>query len=431
MARIGQGNRGVMITEASARRIARVVSAFDRDPRVVMRSRPLRTAGDDADDAIKIGKTVAAIDRLSAGDVDVYGPPPADDSCAPDGCQANEFSATGEKICAQNLIEDIAANEWVYLLKPSGGTDWHIIGRAATQSDDQEDDCGQETINAVQLTFEACNGSGAKAHATVADGCPGGLASVVIDNAGSGYAVIGRSTPEFEISGAGGSGAEFTVTCVINTDACGIPFWSISNVMVSGGTGYRDDATLKVRPQEGTVIVECPKLVIQTGSGGVPNTVTVEQAGAAYKEDPAEDPWVDAVTVSVNQSPPSAGWGAVFEVEIDEDPSSESFGSIIGVTITSPGDNYVGEVHGYKTLWNQLDFATITNYDGSKPQMLGHAAGGCLEWFDVTDCEPETTGVCCIGGEISEHTTQAACEAAEGTWKPGASAGDLPGPCCP
>lgn len=432
MSRIGESQRGVMITTASARRIAKVVQAFDRDPRVIMKGQRLRTAGDDSSDAIKLGKTTTAIDRLAVGSISVYkGPATVATSCGTE-CLPLEFTDTGEKLCVQNLLSDLAADEWVYAINPSGGDVWHVIGRATADADKDDDSCGEETINAVTLTFEACHGTGGKAHATVDGNCPGPISGVEVDEPGEGYAIMGRAEPELIISGGRGSGATFTVTYTETAGDCDIPTWSIDSVSVDGGEGYTDGATLQVRQEAGTKRIQCAKLVIQSGSGGIPESVTVEEPGEYYKEDPDAEPYVADVTVTVSQAAPSAGAGAEFTVTIDDDPSSATFGQITGVTVDEPGDDYVGQIKGTTSVWNGLDFKSIAGYDGSAVQMLGHAAGGCLAWYSITTCEEDTSGVCCIDGAVSnEHTTQAACAEAGGTWQAGASAGDLPGPCCP
>lgn len=430
MARIGESQRGVMITQAAARRIAKVVHAFERDPRVVMKARPLRTAaGDEGESAIKLGKTTEKIDRLFAGSVAIYTSPPADETCRA-GCFPLEFVTTGETICAQNLLTDLASGEWVYALNPSGTDTWHIIGRATPDIEEEEDSCGRSTINAVQLTFEACHGTGAKAHATVDGNCPGAIAGVVVDDPGSGYAIIGRSEPELIISGGGGSGATFTVTYTETAGDCDIPTWSIASVAVDGGENYRDGAVLTVRQEVGTVLVQCAKLILQTGSGGVPESVTVEEGGEFYKEDESAEPYVAEVTVNVTQTSPSAGSGAAFTATVDDDPSSETFGQITSVTVDEAGYGYIDQLYGSTSVWGGLDFTTIPGYNGAATQMLGHSAGGCLYWYNVTSCEPDTSGVCCDGGEISAETTQAACEDAAKTWVAGVGEDSLPGPCC-
>lgn len=162
-----------------------------------------------------------------------------------------------------------------------------------------------------------------------------------------------------------------------------------------------------------------------------PTDVTVENGGKFYLVDNDSAVHVADVTVTLEQAAPSAGTGAEFTAVVDDDPESASFGQITSVTITEAGDNYVETGYDYPLTWNGLKFSDLPGYDGSKVQMLGHEAGGCLSWFNVTTCEEDTSGVCCVDGEPdAEITTSADCSTAGGTWKPGAAADDLPGPCC-
>lgn len=434
--RLDDNRRGVMITPDSARRIAKAVQAYEQG-RTNIRAKPLRTAEEWPDEYIKLAKTSAAIDVLSTGEVTVYKSP--DSTYCDRGCVLDDYESTGETICAHNLIEKIGADEWIYLLKPAGGQAWHIIGKPEQQQEEyEEDSCGLVQKDALTLSFTACHGSGASAVAEVDGACAGAIANVQMVEPGSGYAIVARLEPEATLTGGGGGGATYEITYTQNADECEIPSWSVSAVSVSGGTGYTDGSRLRVKPAGGTVIEVCPVLLIECGSDGVPTGVTVQDGGTLYKEDKEAAPYVADVTVTVSQTGTTTGSGASFTVVIDDDPLSSTFGQITGVTVDEGGTNYIGKKNVYESKWQGLDFSTIPNFDGSAVQILGHSAGGCLEWFSITSCQdtgsgsgdPEEEGVCCVEGDGAE-TTRAECEAVEGTFHAGAKLTDIPGPCCP
>lgn len=381
---------------------------------------------------IRIGKTLSAISKESAGNVAFYD---QDESTCVTECDPAEFSSAGETVCAQNLIEDIPADAWVYVVRPQGSESWHIIGRGVTDDEEDETDtdiCGRVDAPAVTLQFSACHGTAAAATAVVLGDCPGPIDSVTVTNGGSGYAVVARVEPEITITGSG-RGATFTPTFTKVDGECDIPTWRINTVSVEGGEGYSDDEALNVRGDTQTVIVECPELTLAADEEGYPTSVNVIDGGEMYKEDENGEHYVATVTITVTQLPPSAGTGAKFTAVVEDDPSNTSaFGSIVSVTVDEPGDNYVNEVATYPLRAQGFWFSKLPDYDGSKTQLLGHADNGCLKWFDVTACGTAVaTGVCCDGQTADiAITSETACTDASKTWIPDADADDLPGPCC-
>lgn len=66
------------------------------------------------------------------------------------------------------------------------------------------------------------------------DGTPSPIRGLTIDDAGSGYAKIGREQPHLSFSGS----ATFTPTFSQHQDSCGIDYWTLESVAVSGGGCY-------------------------------------------------------------------------------------------------------------------------------------------------------------------------------------------------
>lgn len=73
------------------------------------------------------------------------------------------------------------------------------------------------------------------------DGSPSPIKRVAVIGQGSGYARVGTVTPVVSIAArpsSTGSGATFTPTLVEREDDCGLPYWEIESVAVSGGACY-------------------------------------------------------------------------------------------------------------------------------------------------------------------------------------------------
>lgn len=380
---------------------------------------------------IRLGKTISAVPRASAAQIALYKDEPV--TCVT-GCELGEFASAGETVCAQNLIDDIPANAWVYVVRPQGSQTYHIIGRGKTQAEADEENvdlCGRVDTTALTVQFSACYGTGAMGTASVLGDCPGPINSVTVNDGGIGYALKARIEPVIAIYGSG-TGATFTTTFTQLNGDCGIPKWRINTVSVAGGGGYSDNEQLDVVGDTRTVIVACPKLTLQANEDGIPSSVDVIDGGEMYKEDDNGQPYVATVTVTITQLPPSVGSGAILAATVNSNVNSTAFGSITGVTISNAGDDYVNQVATYPLRSQGFWFSKLPAYDGSKTQLLGHSDAGCLQWFDVTACGTAVPyGVCCDGTAIDTTiTSETACTAATMTWVANKYATDLPPPCC-
>lgn len=424
----------VTFTRPAAERIAKVVrkvEAGDRNAKPLTFERIGAFQAPPSSRArIRLGKSVDAISLNQAGYVALYREDP---NVCVGSCQPASLSPLGETVCVQNLIEDIPADAWVYVAKPSSSDGWHIIGRGETQEEKEEretDICGLQTLHAVTLTFSACHGTAASAYATVDGTCPGPIEGVVITSGGRDYAIKARAEPVVTILGSGRDAA-FTPTFTQVSDICGIPHWQFVSVSVSGGEDYEDDELLTVVGDTGTIIVSCPELRLQA-EDGVPQSVSVIDGGELYKENPSGSPYVANVTVNITQLTPSAGSGAAFTAVVEDDTTSTAFGKIVSISIDDQGDDYVHAVNRYPLREQGFWFSQLPAYDGSKMQILGHTDGGCLTWLDVTSCDTVVPyGVCCDGTAIDVTiTSQTACDAATMTWVANKYPSDLPGPCC-
>ena len=78
--------------------------------------------------------------------------------------------------------------------------------------------------------------------------------------------------------------------------------------------------------------------------GGYYNTdssVTVNEGGRFYGEDPELDPIVAEVAVSITNSSPGSGDGATATATVDDDTTSPTFGQIESLELTDGGDDYL------------------------------------------------------------------------------------------
>ena len=73
------------------------------------------------------------------------------------------------------------------------------------------------------------------------DGTAGPIKLVKLESGGSGYAIFGREQPTLTIQpseGSLGAGATFTPTFSKHQDSCGVHYWTVESVSVSGGTCF-------------------------------------------------------------------------------------------------------------------------------------------------------------------------------------------------
>jgi len=151
----------------------------------------------------------------------------------------------------------------------------------------------KEAIPPPTVTFsvpEGCGGAGAAATATVTgggyenEGFP--VTKFSLTSGGSNYAQLARVEPPLPvISGGSGTGAVFTPTLVQQNDACGLPYWGIQSVSVTGSPqGYVSGESLSISmPSPGvtgngaSITVNVPRTEPTLSIGGDANcTVNLE-----------------------------------------------------------------------------------------------------------------------------------------------------------
>lgn len=159
-----------------------------------------------------------------------------------------------------------------------------------------------------------------------------------------------------------GTGATLSYSTSTTTDYDGLTVWTISGLTITaGGSGYvvGDYVTVTVTDGEESLwSYFSAEVSAVDGSGaitaisitnggwyfkdnGIPASVSVESGGFYYREDAGEPPYVASVTVTVNQTAPSAGTGATITATVDDDTGSATFGQIVGLTIAAAGDDYL------------------------------------------------------------------------------------------
>jgi hypothetical protein len=184
-----------------------------------------------------------------------------------------------------------------------------------------------------------------------------GVASIAIDDGGSGYAVGDQltATPTdgegggiwYEVSSVDGSGAITAVTGY------------------NGGEFFKDTGEID--------IVQINYL----GEGsyyktGALSGVTVTNGGVYYREDASASPYVADVTVTISQVAPSDGTGAEISATVGSTPGSATFGKITGLTIDDGGDGY---------LAHELFDTCLTRFDGRSIVVQRSALSPCVYEF--------------------------------------------------
>lgn len=203
-----------------------------------------------------------------------------------------------------------------------------------------------------------------------------------------GYIRTVRLAPTVEVSVASslGSGAVLAATFTTGTgSSSGRPVWIVDAITITdGGTGYEVGDGVYVSVTDGTeewsswfeatvdavdasgaiesVTVtsggeyykdsgEIDEVVLEQygtyfgGSyyhdDGVAENATVSSGGVYYREDAEQPPYVADVTVTIDQTAPSAGAGAEITATVEDDPESPNFGKIVSLTIANGGDDYL------------------------------------------------------------------------------------------
>lgn len=207
----------------------------------------------------------------------------------------------------------------------------------------------------VTLHFQSCHGSGACATVdaigdTVTcedneitlewDGTPTDIRQVTLTNGGSGYAKLGREEPVLTLTTVAGFGATFTPAFGQYSDDCGLDYWVIESIAVSGGGSYVNGASLTITPatlNDKTQVAAVATVVVE---GGVPQSVTVTNGGKYYRENAALTPYVATVTVVVDQATGSSGSGATITATVEDNTASPDFGKITALAIDDGGSGY-------------------------------------------------------------------------------------------
>lgn len=199
----------------------------------------------------------------------------------------------------------------------------------------------------LSLSFASCYGCGAAASVTGTTETPGPIEGVTVTSGGGGYAVLGRELPSKLTIGtvpdSPGGGATFSATWEEGADECGLPYWSITKIEGSGGSGYLDGQRLhfpaKVSPPVFCLQTAAATIKV-TGEAAAVASVELARGGRYYQENASLPALVADVEVTLRQSTGSSGSGAEFEAVIEDTPGDQNFGKITAVTVTDPGSGY-------------------------------------------------------------------------------------------
>jgi hypothetical protein len=130
MPRVDGTNRGVLITEESARRIGRAVQKLEQGNRNVP-GRKMRTAFDEGGGEILIAKTTEEWAKDTTAQVEII---------FPSNC--NEEGSGGQTVEAHNLWYDVAAGVKVAIAQAANGC-WYMV-EASNDRDDGSDSSGDD-----------------------------------------------------------------------------------------------------------------------------------------------------------------------------------------------------------------------------------------------------------------------------------------------
>jgi hypothetical protein len=113
------------------------------------------------------------------------------------------------------------------------------------------------------LAFSACYGSGAEGTATAPGGdtdsdwtplTTGPISAVALTKAGSGYAQFGREAPTLTLANSSTTPGTVTISLSQHQDDCGIDYWSVASISVTGSEGYIDGDQLTLTAAEGDTV---------------------------------------------------------------------------------------------------------------------------------------------------------------------------------
>lgn len=225
------------------------------------------------------------------------------------------------------------------------------------------------------LDFSACYGSGADGVVVAPGGDPdddkGPISKVALTGGGSGYAKLGREQPTLTVTGSG-TGATFTASLAQEQDACGLSYWRVSSISVSGtGTGYADQEWLVISPAEGD---------------------TTELPAAAKINSSRSEP---TLTAAVTASSP--GTGCTLSASVTQNPFTPETWSVTGVSVTAGGTGYSeGDLVEFEIATGDIELSAAS----ARVQVARTTPAVSLSLFRISGAGSGS------GGDISATLTQ-------------------------
>lgn len=191
----------------------------------------------------------------------------------------------------------------------------------------------------MQLSIQACFGSGADARVTAPGGDPntdkGPISAVEVTKAGSGYAKLGRVEPTVTVAGGSGIGATFTVTLAEDSDYCGLPFWGVDSIAVSDGDDYAEGDSLTFTITEGDASERAAVATVHTKhSEPTLEASAPSGSGATFSlgytknDDPPETWRVSSISVTDGGTGYNGGDNVTFSLGVDDAAASAAFAQI-------------------------------------------------------------------------------------------------------
>jgi hypothetical protein len=314
--------------------------------------------------------------------------------------------------------------------------------------------------NYCDLSISSCYGGGAAGVATAPGGCDGEtdaicgttttlaggkcdtettysasnrgpLSGLLVTESGSGYAKIGRVAPTFNATAATGAGATFKVSTSKHQDSCGVDYWKISSISVTGGEGYASGGEVSLSPTAGVVSEESGGATVSANAEGVPTGVTVTSAGKYYREDAEATPYISKITVvpcgaSANLGPSDCppememteeecdDWVATanaarlakIEANVYDDPSKKNFGQIESLTVLEGGDDYLAWrwIETCRSEMNGIPFVLRATNPIKLVTLSLESCHGSGATASVTPIGPRTAPGVCLTGSGTDGT---------------------------
>lgn len=314
--------------------------------------------------------------------------------------------------------------------------------------------------NYCDLSISSCYGGGAAGVATAPGGCDGEtdaicgttttlaggkcdtettysasnrgpLSGLLVTESGSGYAKIGRIEPTFSATAATGVGATFKVSTSKHQDSCGVDYWKVSSISVTGGEGYASGGEVSLSPAAGVVSEESGGATVSVNAEGVPTGVTVTSSGKYYREDAEATPYISKITVvpcgaaanlGPSDCPPememteeecddwvaaaNAARLAEIEANVYDDPSKKNFGQIESLTVLEGGDDYLAWrwIETCRSEWNGIPFVLRATNPITLVTLSLESCYGSGAAVSVTPLGPRTEPGVCVTGSGTDGT---------------------------